>query len=132
MTGFGALRGEVNFAGDRCNLILAPNESGKSTLVAAILTALYGLPEERHSRNRPITRRDAYRPWDGGPYGVEAHFTVAGRGYSLQRDLSADRVTLRDAQTGKEITEEFRVSGGRYEILEQLLQLERGDFARNS
>ncbi|TDI12656.1 MAG: hypothetical protein E2P04_05175 [Acidobacteria bacterium] len=132
MTGFGALRGEVNFAGDRCNLILAPNESGKSTLVAAILTALYGLPEERHSRNRPITRRDAYRPWDGGPYGVEAHFTVAGRGYSLQRDLAADRVTLREAQTGKEITEEFRVSGGRYEILERLLQLERSDFVRSA
>jgi uncharacterized protein YhaN len=123
VTGFGALRGEVNFAADGCNLILAPNESGKSTLVAAILTALYGLPEERRSRNRPITRRDAYLPWDGGPYGVQAQFTVAGRGYWVDRDLSTDRVTLRDEQTGKEITEEFRVSGGRYEILERLLRL---------
>jgi len=132
ITGFGTLRGEVKFADNRCNLILAPNEAGKSTLVAAILTALYGFAEEPRSRNRPATRSDAYRPWEDGPYGVEVDFTAAGRSYSLQRDLAAGHVTLRDGQTGKEITEQYRVSEGRYEILERLLQLDRGDFVRSA
>src|SRR6185436_3698907 len=48
--GFGNLKGDFIFSSDRCNLILEPNESGKSTLAAAILAALYGFPKERASR----------------------------------------------------------------------------------
>jgi DNA repair exonuclease SbcCD ATPase subunit len=132
IAGFGALRGDVEFSPDRCNLILAANESGKSTLVAALLAGLYGLPEERRSKNRPITTGMAFEPWDGGPYGVTIQFTIAGRGYHLERDLASSRVTLQDIATGVEITDEYRTSGGRHEILERLLQLERGDFLRSA
>jgi DNA repair exonuclease SbcCD ATPase subunit len=130
--GFGGLRGEVRFDPDRCNLILAPNESGKSTLVEALVTALYGFPEERRSRHRPITRREAFRPWGQGPYQVELEFRVAGAGYSLHRDLAEDSVTLREERTGKDISEEFRVSGGRHEILERLIELGRTEFVRSA
>ena len=132
LAGFGRLKGEIEFAPDRCNLILAPNESGKSTLVAALITALYGLPAERRSKNLPIPTRDVFRPWGGGPYALGVQFSVGPDAYTLHRDLAEDRVELREDRTGKEITADFRGEGGRYEVLETLIGLRREDFARSA
>ena len=41
--GFGALKGEFRFDPDRLNLVVDENERGKSTLLAAVTAALYGL-----------------------------------------------------------------------------------------
>ena len=62
--GFGALRGEFRFDPDRVTVILDDNERGKSTLLAAIAAALYGLEGDRRS-HRPLTPFERWKPWDG-------------------------------------------------------------------
>ena len=130
--GFGRLRGEIRLAPDRCNLLLAPNESGKSTLVAAILAGLYGFPEERRSRHNPVPWREAYRPWRGGPFAVAIEFSLGEESWEIRRDFALDRVELFEGRTGKDVADQYRAERGRHEILERLLGLEREDFARSA
>ena len=130
--GFGRLRGDLRLDPDRCNLALAANESGKSTLVAALLAGLYGLAPDRRSKNNPIPSRDAHRPWDGGPYGVEVELEIAGDSFSIRRNFANDDVVVRNGRTGKDVTEEFRGVDGSVEVLERLIGLGRDDFARSA
>jgi DNA repair exonuclease SbcCD ATPase subunit len=130
--GFGRLGGTVEFDPSRCSLILAPNEAGKSTLVAALLAGLYGLPQERRSKHNPIPEREAFRPWGGGPFGVEVDFLLGDQGYRIRRDFASERVEVRESRTGRDVVERFRVAGGRPAILEGLLGLEREDFSRSA
>src|SRR5436309_3212129 len=67
VVGFGVLQGEYRFAPDRLTLIVDDNERGKSTLLAAIAAALYGLDGDRRT-HRMMTPLDRWRPWEGGPY----------------------------------------------------------------
>ena len=55
--GFGKLKGEVRFAADRINVLVGPNEAGKTTLATAIAAALYGLDEDRRSYRGRLTPR---------------------------------------------------------------------------
>ena len=52
--GFGPLRGEWSFSADKLNLVVDGNERGKSSLLAAIHAALYGLDDDaaRIARSR--------------------------------------------------------------------------------
>jgi len=130
--GFGKLRGTIELAPERCNLILAPNESGKSTLIAALITALYGLPPERRSKHNPIPAKEAYRPWGGDPYGLTVDLTLGDEMFTIRRHLGEDRDEILEGRTGKDIAEQFHGGGGRTEFLEQKLGLERDDFARSA
>ena len=105
--GFGGLKGDFIFSSDRCNLVLEPNEAGKSTLAAAILASLYGFPRQRASRERPITMKEQHRPWSGGPYTLEMDLTCRDRAYTIRRDFDRDTAAVLDGTTGKEITAEF-------------------------
>ena len=68
--GVGPLRGEYRFNRGRVTLIVDRNETGKSSLLAAISAALYGLEDDRRS-HQVMTPVDRWRPWDGGSYRVE-------------------------------------------------------------
>src|SRR5881628_3161677 len=105
--GFGVLKGDFIFSSDRCNLILEPNESGKSTLAAAVLAALYGFPRERSSRDRRIKMKEQYRPWSGERYAIELELECRDRSYTVRRDFDGDTVTVIDGQTGREVTADF-------------------------
>ncbi len=78
--GFGRLRDRRFVFAPGLNVIYGENESGKSTLCAAIAGTLYGL--ER--------RRDAWRPWDGGPFAAMLAYTLAnGHEIEVWRDFDA-------------------------------------------
>src|SRR5439155_8448734 len=68
VAGFGPLRGEWSFATDRANLVVDDNERGKSSLLAAIAAALYGLDDDKRS-HRVMTPHERWKPWHGGAYG---------------------------------------------------------------
>jgi DNA repair exonuclease SbcCD ATPase subunit len=128
--GFGNLRGEFIFSSDRCNLILEPNESGKSTMAAAILAGLYGFPRQRASREKPIKMKDRYRPWGGGPFALEMDIESAGRSLGIARDFAADTVVVRDGRSGRDVTAEFSQGRDQVEVGEALCGLTREDFQR--
>ncbi|BCR04739.1 nuclease SbcCD subunit C [Desulfuromonas versatilis] len=68
------------------NLVIGPNEAGKSTLVEAVPAVLFGL------RNK-----ERYRPW-GRQGNSEAALVLEGRQGTvrIERDLSSDRVSLQE------------------------------------
>src|SRR5262249_22665522 len=128
--GFGNLRGEFIFSSDRCNLILEPNESGKSTLAAAILAGLYGFPRQRSSRERPLTEKERFRPWSGDVFGLTLELECAGRALTIVRDFSRDTAVVHDARSGADVTAEFSTGKDALELGEVLCGLSRDDFAR--
>lgn len=128
---FGCLRGEFHFSADRINLILEPNEKGKSTLAAAILAALYGFPPgQRRSEGRPIVDADVHRPWSGEGYYVEMDLEVEGRGYTIKRDFARREERVLEWKTGKDITAEFQAGKEHMDFAGILTGLTREEFAK--
>ena len=128
---FGCLRGEFHFSDDRVNLILEPNEKGKSTLAAAILAGLYGFPPgQRRSETRPILEMDIHKPWDGDEYGLEMDVEAEGRVYTIRRDFSRKEEKILDWRTGKEITGEFQAGKDTLDFCGRLTSLSREEFAK--
>ena len=125
--GFGALRGEIHFDPDRMTVILDDNERGKSTLVAAITAALYGLDGDRRS-HRPLTPLERWKPWDGGTYRVEVELECEGERYTVSRDFEAGTVSVWSAR-GQDVSADFR-DGNDYPVGKRLLELDASEFER--
>ena len=68
--GFGSLQGMDLRFGPAMNLVVGPNEAGKSTLQEAIVTGLYGLRSVDGARAATVERADRWRPWQGGNFGL--------------------------------------------------------------
>ncbi len=74
------------------NVIVGPNESGKSSLRTAIRTALYGNPATTSAKSR-----DEFRRWDAeDPPLLELEFEVEGKRFVLTKDFASRKVTLQD------------------------------------
>ncbi|MFH1130441.1 MAG: AAA family ATPase, partial [Pseudomonadota bacterium] len=86
--------------GPRMNLIVGPNEAGKTTLHAFMRAVLYGFPDGR-------SRQNTYLPTGGGPYGgVLILQTEKGR-HVIRRVLDSRTrtilsITLPDGTEGNE------------------------------
>jgi len=85
--GFGALRGSDLRLGHGVNLVVGPNEAGKSTLQEAILTGLYGLGSGRFPR-AAAEAAERWRPWQDGPFALALEFELEdGTRLRVERDL---------------------------------------------
>ena len=100
--GFGALKGEFAFDPERMTVLVDDNERGKSTLLAAVAAALYGL-EHNRTVHRVLTPLDRWRPWDGGPYRVELEVESEGERYTIMRDFDRGTVAVWNGH-GQEVT----------------------------
>ncbi len=122
--GFGRLSdAEFIFPPDKAVLIVDDNEAGKSTLAAALLYGLCDMPPARGAG-----RKDkVYRPWNGGPFGVQLDITASGRELTITRDFEAKTSTITDRRTGKDITAELGFSP---DLASEYLGLPRDDFER--
>lgn len=94
---------------DGLNLIEAPNESGKSTLIRGLTALMYGGKKDGVGRRIREDWLEAYQPWNGKDYGGEVDFSVRGREYRLIRTLQweEDREQLVDLWTGRDLSSDF-------------------------
>jgi len=123
--GFGCLvNRRYDFPEDRAALIIADNETGKSTLAAAILAALCGFPNQRRAKGS-VTLKDAFTPWDSETYAVEMDISADGRSLRVERDFAKDTFIVRDRETGKDISASYEK-----DLAAHILRLPREDFVR--
>ena len=79
------------------NVVVGPNEAGKSTLRTAIRTVLYENPATASSRYR-----DQYRSWQvDDPPELRLHFELTGRRFILTKNYATRKVILADSATGQ-------------------------------
>jgi DNA repair exonuclease SbcCD ATPase subunit len=128
VAGFGPLQGEYAFQEGRLALLIDDNERGKSSLLAAIGAALYGLEADRRS-HRMITPLERWRPWKGGDYRVELEFEHDGERYSVKRDFDRGSVEVWNSR-GREVTEEFREGKEDYSVGRKLFGLDAMEFEK--
>jgi DNA repair exonuclease SbcCD ATPase subunit len=128
--GFGPLRGEWNFATDRVNVVVDDNERGKTSLLAAVAAALYGLEDDKRT-HRVLTPLDRWRPWTAGPFRVELELDVLGRQYRIARDFERGTVAVFD-QHGREVTAEFLEGKDEYPVGRKLLGVDADEFEKCS
>ncbi len=108
--GFGALVEEDFEFGPNLNIVLGPNEAGKSTLQQALLTMLYGVYQG--GRSSPLEKRThaRFRPWSGAKYGGSLYLASnSGEEFLITRkfDYPEPETHIFDAKTGREITDQF-------------------------
>jgi uncharacterized protein YhaN len=91
------------------NVVEAPNESGKSTLLQGIFALLYGGAQEGKRVRREAEWLESYRPWIAEQYGGEIDYTLNGVPYRLVRSLmkGKEQVQLIHRLTGEELQQEY-------------------------
>ena len=110
--GFGCLAERSIEFGPGLSVVTGLNESGKSTLHAAILAAVFGFfdgPDRRRQHSQEQLRQ-RFQPWDGGTYGLTA-VVERDRGDALRFVWDfAERthVTVYDALTGADVSARHR------------------------
>ena len=132
--GFGALQGmELRF-GPTMNLVVGPNEAGKSTLQEAIVTGLYGLQSGDRGHSALAERADRWRPWQGGNFGLALEVLLDdGTQLRVERDLDAETVRVFDISTGAELGDRFdRDASGGLQVGRQLLGVSRDIYTNTA
>ena len=85
--GFGRLADRTFEFGPGLNVVVGPNEAGKSTLAAALVAALYGLQRGE---------KDRWRPWTGTSYATALTYETAdGAAWEVHRAFERDTKGVR-------------------------------------
>src|SRR5437870_5379700 len=132
--GFGSLQGMDLRFGPAMNLVVGPNEAGKSTLQEAIVTGLYGLQSGDRARSALVERADRWRPWQGGNFGLALEVVLDdGTQLGIERDLEAETVRVFDISTGAELGDRFeRDPWGGLQIGRQLVGISRDIYTNTA
>jgi len=132
ITGFGRLSNSNFRFGPGINLILGPNEAGKSTLLQAIFALLYGFFD---AGSITVSRRELhnmFRPWDTATsYAASLTFiTHENRKYRVERSFDGRMKTSLFAMPQQnEITHKYKSdSNGRLYFADELLGMNRTVF----
>jgi uncharacterized protein YhaN len=132
--GFGSLQGMDLRFGPAMNLVVGPNEAGKSTLQEAIVTGLYGLQSGERARAGLLERADRWRPWQGGNFGLALEVELEdGTQLRVERDLDAETVRVIDLSSGDELGDRFdRDTSGGLQVGRQLLGVSRDIYTNTA
>jgi len=125
---FGPLTGEYSFDPGRLTLLVDRNETGKSTLIAAVSAALYGLEGDRRS-HKVLTPLERWRPWVGGSYRVELDLESEGETFTIKRDFERGTVEVWNDR-GLEVTASFREGKDEFPVGKKLLGLDADEFEK--
>ncbi|MBC7325815.1 MAG: AAA family ATPase, partial [Moorella sp. (in: Bacteria)] len=94
LAGFGCYRQRVTVTfQEGLNVLVAPNEKGKSTLIAGLEAVLFGLPNTSNPETFGSAR---FTSWEEAEqFEGEVEFRVDGRTYAIRRLFATNRVTIR-------------------------------------
>lgn len=104
LSGFGPYRETVEFTfTDHLNVLVAPNETGKSTLVAGIVALIFGIPQ---TTDVTVFGQARFRNWDH-PLRFEGEVICesSGETFRIRRDFNSNQVSLakREGEEYREI-----------------------------
>ncbi|MGH9552156.1 MAG: AAA family ATPase, partial [Terriglobales bacterium] len=118
--GFGKLSGEkIEFKPDKLNLIVEPNDYGKSTIAEAIWSILFDFPRGQKVIPGAMSLRDARRPQKvpAPPYIASIDISFNNRSLKVIRDFEDGSVQIVDrGANNRDVTEEFLGANGEDEI----------------
>jgi chromosome segregation ATPase len=118
----------VKFRRDRLNVVVEPNEFGKSTLAEAIWAVLYDYPSGRTTEDR-LKGRDARKPLGGGVFKACVDIIWKDRMLRIVRDFSSRTVRVFDrGNSDVEVTNEFLSGANKDEVGAKLTGLSRELF----
>ncbi len=86
---FGKLENATLTPRDGLNIIMRPNESGKSTWAAFLLAMLYGVDTSERSSAGKLAVKKKYEPWSGAPMQGRMEVEHNGRRITIERTSSA-------------------------------------------
>ena len=126
--GFRRLRGSFIF--DKgLTLVIGDNESGKSSLHEALIRVLFGFPRSDRTRRAGMSVKDNCSPWLEPDYGINALLREAkGKSLRVEWDFATHSVTLLDANTGEDLSQEIRLKREEVRLGQYLLGLTLDDF----
>src|SRR5678815_3283195 len=85
--GFGPIQGfEATFEPQRLNLIIGPNESGKSSLSTALCTVLFGFGSHEEEQRA--------KPWESARHRATLVFAAGDGRFRMRRDFGTHEVTV--------------------------------------
>jgi DNA repair exonuclease SbcCD ATPase subunit len=124
------LDAELDLDHDRL-LVVGANEAGKSTLMEALVTGLYGLSPTRRGSGHAGSLKQVL-PWTGEPAGLCLIYDLDdGRRIEVDWDLSGERTRVIDHSSGKDISSNFPTgTHGWLDIGDSLLHLPGTVFAQ--
>ena len=92
---FGKLNGSSLELGEGMNIIVAPNESGKSTWCAFIRAMLYGVDTKQRQKSGSVSEKSAANPWSGlSPQG-SMDIEYEGALITLRRETASPAAPMR-------------------------------------
>ena len=126
---FGKLEHETLTLQPGLNIIDAPNEWGKSTWCAFLVTMLYGLETRAKTTKAALADKERFAPWSGSPMSGRIDLNWNGRDITIERS-SKGRTPMGifrayETATGLEIPELTAANCG-----QTLLGVERSVFTR--
>lgn len=122
---------KILFDRDKANLLIEPNEFGKTTIAEAICAALFGFKPRDMTTEDRLSALRACEPIDGSSYKVAMDIAVQGRRTRIVRDFRRGTVAVFDLDNAsKEITDEFLVKKGDYQVGQRLLGLSLDQFLK--
>lgn len=101
---FGRFKDETLDLADGMNVIVGPNESGKSTWHAALYAALCGMRRGPGRTKEDLQFERQHRPWGSESWEVSCTLNLAeGASFELRQDLTRRQGSAVDAATGREV-----------------------------
>lgn len=127
---FGKLEHDVLTLEPGLNIIHAPNEWGKTTWCAFLVTMLYGLDTSQRNKKGALADKERYQPWSGSPMSGRVELCWQGREITIER-RSKGRVPMGafrafETDTGLPVSELTGENCGQV-----LLGVERSVFVRS-
>lgn len=135
LKGFGRYQQAVSVEFDRgLAVLMGPNESGKTTLIAGLTAVLFGLPV---NQDRAQFGQARWRNWQQpARFQGELHFTARSQQWHLTRDFASNQISLKQrlGDSWREVVQGVDNPGARrslrryHEQLRQLIGIERREL----
>lgn len=129
---FGKLQGQTLELQNGLNIIEAPNETGKSSWCAFLLSMLYGINSRERDKSGSIADKNRYAPWTGAAMSGRMNLSTEGHDITITRTTRRPTAPMGEFQalysgTGNAVSDLSAATCG-----EELLGVSRDVYARSA